>query len=175
MFATTMTGASTGLGGNYIVIDDPHKTKEESQSAEVKAQVAVYGDTFATRHDDKKQGVTVIVMQRINDNDLSAHVLATKEEGYVHLKIEAEATGRQVFSFPRSLREFTREPGDLLWESREGPFEIRRQKAVMGKWKSAARKRSWANGNTPRSTNRTRSRKAARSFSASGSAIASDA
>ena len=43
------------------------KTKEESTSADVKAQVAVYGDIFATRHDDKKQGVTVIVMQRIND------------------------------------------------------------------------------------------------------------
>ena len=35
MFATTMTGAGTGLGGNYIVIDDPHKTKEESTSADV--------------------------------------------------------------------------------------------------------------------------------------------
>src|ERR1700726_2626687 len=138
MFATTMTGAGTGLGGNYIVIDDPHKTKEESTSADVKAQVAVYGDTFSTRHDDKKQGVTVIVMQRINDNDLSSHVLATAEEEYVHLKIEAEATGRQVFSFPRSDRVFTREPGDLLWELREGPFEIRRQKAVMGRWKYAA-------------------------------------
>jgi predicted phage terminase large subunit-like protein len=138
MFATTMTGAGTGLGGNYIVIDDPHKTKEESTSADVKAQVAVYGDTFATRHDDKKQGVTVIVMQRINDLDLSAHVLATAEEEYVHLKIEAEATGHQVFSFPRSVRVFTREPGDLLWESREGPFEIRRQKAVMGRWKYSA-------------------------------------
>src|ERR1700681_3602499 len=138
MFATTMTGAGTGLGGNAIVIDDPHKTKEESTSAELKAQVAVYGDTFSTRHDDKKQGVTVIVMQRINDLDLSAHVLATAEEEYVHLKIEAEATAHQVFSFPRSPRVFTREPGDLLWESREGPIEIRRQKAVMGRWKYAA-------------------------------------
>src|SRR6195256_5119760 len=138
MFATTMTGAGTGLGGNYIVIDDPPKTKEESPSADVKGQGPVYGDTFSTRHDDKKQGVTVIVMQRINDNDLSAHVLATAEEEYVHLKIEAEATGHQVFSFPRSARVFTRKPGDLLWESREGPFEIKRQKAVMGKWKYAA-------------------------------------
>jgi predicted phage terminase large subunit-like protein len=138
MFATTMTGAGTGLGGNYIVIDDPHKTKEESTSADIKAQVAVYGDTFATRHDDKKQGVTVIVMQRINDLDLSAHVLATAEEEYVHLKIEAEATSHQVFSFPRSDRVFVREPSDLLWEKREGRFEIRRQKAVMGKWKYAA-------------------------------------
>jgi hypothetical protein len=63
-------------------------SREEPQSKEVESQVAAYGDTFATRHDDKKQ-----VMQRINDLDLSAHVLATAEEEYVHLKIEAEATG----------------------------------------------------------------------------------
>src|ERR1700704_5757792 len=47
MLATTMTGAGTGLGGNCLVIDDPHKTKEESTSADIKAQVAVYGDTFS--------------------------------------------------------------------------------------------------------------------------------
>jgi hypothetical protein len=55
--------------------------------------------------------IVTVVMQRINDNDLSAHVLATTEERYVHLKIEAEATGHQVFSFPRSPRIFTRKPG----------------------------------------------------------------
>src|SRR6202051_1859030 len=110
MLVTTMLDARTGLDDNYIVIDDPHKTREEPGSKEVESQVRAYGDTFATRHDDKKQSVTVIVMQRINDNDLSAHVLATAEEEYVHLKIEAEATGHQVFSFPRSPRVFTREP-----------------------------------------------------------------
>jgi predicted phage terminase large subunit-like protein len=138
MLATTMLGAGTGLGGNYIVIDDPHKTREEPQSKEVESQVAAYGDTFATRHDDKKQGVTVIVMQRINDNDLSAHVMKTIEEGYVHLKIEAEASEHRIIVFPRTGRIVTRNQGDLLWESREGPDEIRRQKAVMGRWKYAA-------------------------------------
>jgi len=117
---------------NCIVIDDPHKTREEPQSKEVESQVAAYGDTFATRHDNKKEGVTVIVMQRINDNDLSAHVMKTAEEEYVHLKIEAEATSHTTITFPRTGRIFTRNVGDLLWESREGPVEIRRQKAVMG-------------------------------------------
>jgi hypothetical protein len=44
----------------------------------------------------------VIVMQRVNDNDLSAHVLALKEEQYVHLKIEAEATSHTTITFPRT-------------------------------------------------------------------------
>src|SRR6202045_3960316 len=133
MLATTMSGAATGVGGSYIIIDDPHKTKEESISAEIQSQVRAYSDTFATRHDDKKQGVTVIVMQRINDNDLSAHVLKTKEEGYVHLKIEAEAPERKVIVYPRSGKILVREVGQLMWPGREGPTEIARMKAVMGK------------------------------------------
>src|ERR1700722_2647027 len=44
MLATTMSGAGTGLGGNYIVIDDPHKTKEISGSKDVESQVAAYGN-----------------------------------------------------------------------------------------------------------------------------------
>src|ERR1700737_3077525 len=94
------------------------------------------GQMFATTMTGAGGGLVgdYMVMQRINDLDLSAHVLATAEEEYVHLKIEAEATAHQVFSFPRSPRVFTREPGDLLWESREGPTEIARMKAVMGKW-----------------------------------------
>jgi len=131
MLATTMLGQGTGLGGNVIVLDDPHNAKEQSGSKDVEAQVRAYGDTFASRHDDKKQGATVIVMQRVNDNDLSAHVLALKEEHYVHLKIEAEATSHTTITFPRTGHILVREPQELLWPTREGPLEIARQKAVM--------------------------------------------
>jgi len=88
MLATTILGAATGVGGSYVVLDDPHKTKEESGSKEIEAQVRAYGDTFATRLDDKKQGAIVIVMQRFNDMT-SPHVMKTVEEHYVHLKIDA--------------------------------------------------------------------------------------
>ena len=55
MLATTMSGAAIGMGGSYVILDDPHKTKEESISTEIQSQVRAYSDTFATRHDDKKQ------------------------------------------------------------------------------------------------------------------------
>src|SRR6202162_1189171 len=57
MLATTMSGAATGVGGSYIIIDHPHKTKEESISAEINSKVRAYGHPSPTRHDDKKQGV----------------------------------------------------------------------------------------------------------------------
>src|SRR3984893_14305987 len=138
MLPTTMSGAAIGMGGSYVILDDPYKTKEEALGAEIQSQVRAYSDTFATRHDDKKQGVTVIVMQRINDNNLSAHVLATKEEAYVHLKIEAEAPERKIIVYPRSGKILVREAGQLMWPKREGPFEIARMKAVMGRWTYSA-------------------------------------
>ena len=40
ILTTMMLGAETGLDGNMLVIDDPHKTREEPQSKEVESQVA---------------------------------------------------------------------------------------------------------------------------------------
>src|SRR5258707_12408461 len=76
-------------------------------------------------------------MQRINDKDLSAHVLEN-DEGYVHLKLEAEGTASQIITFPRSGKIQTRNAGDLLWPQREGLAEIEKQKKSMGKWAYAA-------------------------------------
>jgi len=132
MRATTMSGSITGLGGSYLVIDDPHKVGEGGSGKEIETQISQYRNTFSSRHDNKKLGATVIVMQRINDKDLSAHVLEN-DEGYVHLKLEAEAPANKVITFLRSGKIQTRNAGDLLWPEREGPAEIEKQKKSMGK------------------------------------------
>jgi predicted phage terminase large subunit-like protein len=137
MRATTMGGSVTGLGGNYLVIDDPHKLGDGGSGKEIETQRSQYRHTFSSRHDNKKLGATVIVMQRISDKDLSAHVLEN-DEGYLHLKLEAEATANKIITFPRSGRIQTRNAGDLLWPAREGPAEIEKQKKSMGKWAYAA-------------------------------------
>jgi len=77
-------------------------------------------------------------MQRINDKDLSAHVLEN-DEGYVHLKLEAEAPANKIITFQRSGKIQTRNAGDLLWPEREGPGGDRKaKKKSMGKWAYAA-------------------------------------
>jgi predicted phage terminase large subunit-like protein len=136
MRATTMGGSLTGLGGNYLVIDDPHKLGDGGNSKEIETQVAQYQYSLSSRLDDKKRGRKVIVKQRINDKDLSAHVL--ENEDYVHVKLEAEAPAKKIITFPRSGRILTRNTGDLLWSEREGPAEIEKQKKSMGSWAYAA-------------------------------------
>jgi hypothetical protein len=59
MRATTMGGSITGLGGNYLVIDDPHKLGEGGSGKEIETQISQYRHTLSSRHDNKKLGATV--------------------------------------------------------------------------------------------------------------------
>jgi hypothetical protein len=60
-----------------------------------------------------------LVMQRINDKDLSAHVLAN-DEGYTQLKLEPRQP-RQKSSHLPSRAELTRHAREILWPERESP------------------------------------------------------
>jgi predicted phage terminase large subunit-like protein len=71
----------------------------------------------------------VVVMQRLHERDLSA---LCQDLGFTHVCLPAEAETRTEIRFPRSGRTFVREPGDLLWPTREGRDELDRQKLMLG-------------------------------------------
>jgi len=132
MVATGFNGSATGKGGDRIVIDDPINPREaRSLVARESANIA-FDRTFTTRLNDKRKGAIVLVMQRLDESDPSAHVL--KQGGYVHCCLPAEATSRTVIAFPMSGREVVREAGDLLWPEREGPKEIAQAKVQLGSY-----------------------------------------
>ncbi len=129
MVATSIGGTVTGKGGNRIVVDDPH-TPLAVESDAVRARVIEYFlRTLSTRLDDKQRGATVLVMQRLHAQDLTAVCL---DLGYTHLCLPAEAERRTIIDFPRSERIVTREMGDLLWPAREGPGEIAQRRIELG-------------------------------------------
>ena len=149
MFAVSIAGAAgLGAGGDAIVIDDPHNTKEAQSEAERKAGIETFRSTLSTRHNNKKLGVIVVIMQRLNELDLAGYILELG--GWEHLKIEGEFEQRRVYIFPRSQRQIIRESdhverlaadgrptariddGGLLWPAREGPEEIAERKLNLG-------------------------------------------
>lgn len=75
-FATS-TGSSTltGVGGDIIIIDDPlnpgmaHSKIERDNCNEWSAQ------TLSSRLDNKKEGITILVMQRLHENELTGYFL----------------------------------------------------------------------------------------------------
>jgi predicted phage terminase large subunit-like protein len=121
MFATTMTG-TTGFGGNFIVVDDPHNTAGAESEATRMESINFFDRTLTTRLNDKFRDVIVIVMQRLHIEDLTGHVL--KHGGWEHLCLQGVAEEAKTITFPTSGRIVTRNDGDLLWPEREGPKQI---------------------------------------------------
>ena len=126
----TGTG-STGQGGNRIIIDDPHNTKQSESEVQRKAAIDDFRQNLSTRLNRPREDAIVVVMQRLHAQDLTGWLLA-EELDFEHVVVQFEATERQVITLPRSGRQIVREQGDLLCPERMGREEAEIQKRGMG-------------------------------------------
>jgi len=99
--ATSVGGTLTGEGGNFLILDAPHNPAHMHSDTMRMQVLNWYEQVFASRLDDKQNGVIVLIMQRLHSNDLTRHLLE-KNSGWVHLNIPALAE-RTVF-FPSPIR-----------------------------------------------------------------------
>jgi predicted phage terminase large subunit-like protein len=129
MIATSIGGATTGKGGNRIVVDDPHNPMQAESDTQREAALTYFSRTLSTRLDNKNDDAIVVVMQRLHERDLAALCL---DLGFTHVCLPAEAEAPTRFVFPRSQRIYHRALGDVLWPAREGPAVLARQKVVLG-------------------------------------------
>ena len=76
-YATSVAGSVIGEGGNFLIVDDPHSAAGAALGRPAADGHATWFDqAFATRLNDKENGVIVVVMQRLHANDLTGHLLA---------------------------------------------------------------------------------------------------
>lgn len=98
--ATTITGKGIGLGANRVVVDDPIKPLEIH--SEVKCQLVLdwWDKTMSSRVEQFDTTTFLITHQRLKENDLSGHVLASGL-GWECLCIPMEyEANRIVYSLP---------------------------------------------------------------------------
>ncbi|MDE3016051.1 MAG: phage terminase large subunit [Pseudomonadota bacterium] len=126
--ATSVGGAATGEGGNFLIIDDPMNPAQAASHACRELVQSWFDHTFASRLDDKRKGVIVLVMQRLHTNDLTEYLLA--KGGWEHLCLPAVATRRAAYDFGRIKK--TREAGEALHQERENNTLIERAKIELG-------------------------------------------
>lgn len=132
MISTSTGGMATGQGGDRVVMDDPMNPLEAYSEAKRKTANEFFDFTLSTRLNNKEDGVFVLVMQRLHQNDMTGHVLS--ERGWVHVCIPGLAEVDERYVFPRSGRVVTRRPGELLWLEREGEEAIERVKTRLGSY-----------------------------------------
>lgn len=159
--ATSVGGVGTGEGGDFIVSDDINRADDALSIAARERAIHNWDQTLSTRGNNPATVCKVIIQQRIHENDLVGHVLAS-ERGYEALILPAEYESKRYFVpdkdnpnatkprdaiVPTSLQlanpklmdneggSGRKEDGDTLWPARFNTEELDKLKvelAVLG-------------------------------------------
>jgi predicted phage terminase large subunit-like protein len=127
--ATSVGSQITGEGADVLIMDDP-QTPSQANSPNLRKKVNEwFAGTFASRLNNKKRGVILLVSQRLHAKDLSDFLLS-KADLWQQVKIPAQAErdyNYQVGSFSYDYQE-----GCLMLPAREGIAELERIKLELG-------------------------------------------
>lgn len=118
--ATTVQGALTGLGGNYLILDDPCSAADVLSDVKRKNLNDWFRNTFLSRLNNKKNGVMIVIMQRLHEKDLTG--LLKEHNGWEVLSLPAIAEKDEKFVLSDG-RIVGRKAGEVLNPEHE-PLEI---------------------------------------------------
>lgn len=123
-------GSMTGKRGDRVAWDDPHSVEDAHSVAQLENANRVFRETLPTRLNNPDSSAIIIVMQRLNQKDISGEIISS-ELGYDHLCLPMEYEGPRAatsigFTDPRT------EPGELLFLARFPREVVERDKKVMG-------------------------------------------
>lgn len=130
MVATGIEGGLTGKGAHLMLIDDPYKNWEASQSPTVRKKVwDEYQATLRTRL--APGGAIVLIQTRWHEDDLSGHLLKLvgTEEGEEWFVLNLPAIAEEKDPMGRA-------PGAPLWPERFTAADLAATKRALGslKW-----------------------------------------
>lgn len=151
--STSVGGSLLGLGGDCLLVDDPHNTETEKvieTDADRKKVASWFQELRSTRLNDPKQSAIVLDMQRLHENDLSGVVLDGEDEEWLHYMVPMEfdeARRCTTIVLPQYEYDGVPQPwtdprtkdGELMWPERFGRREVDRMKGIMGPFNAAGR------------------------------------
>jgi predicted phage terminase large subunit-like protein len=165
--ATSVGGSLLGIGGDIVIIDDPHDTAGIESAADREAVLRFWQEISSTRLNNPKESAIVVVMQRLHEEDVSGKILSDSAEGeWEHYCIPAEFVsarccqtilgwtdprgldddGEPLLTFPdKRPRDddaaaiLEEREGALFWPERFGPAEIAALKSSLGPYMASGR------------------------------------
>src|SRR6202163_725033 len=136
--ATSVGGVLTGRGADIIIIDDPLKPDEALSETKRRAVNEWYDNTLLSRLNDKAQGIIIIIMQRLHQDDLVGHVLGQEDWDVVRFPAIAEEDEQYVIETLFGKTEFRRAQGEALHPAREPLATLARMRESMGEYNFAS-------------------------------------
>jgi predicted phage terminase large subunit-like protein len=149
--STSVGGMGTGEGGDVLVVDDPHNVLAAESDVVREEAWLWWTETMSSRLNNPNKGGKIVVMQRVNESDVSGHILAEQADEYCHLKIPmryevptVKVTVPGTYEMKEAPTEKTpnsfgwmdpREvEGELAWPSRFDASAVKKLEKAMGSY-----------------------------------------
>lgn len=91
-FTTSTGGTLTGIHAHQIIIDDPINPKQAASDVERNSANSFVTSTLSTRKIDKEITPTILIMQRLHEEDPTG-VMLSKNKKIKHINLPAEDNG----------------------------------------------------------------------------------
>lgn len=121
----------TGRRGDRVIWDDPHSAEDAHSPAALIEAERIFKETLPTRLVSPEHSAIVIVMQRLNENDVSGIILSD-DYGYEHLCLPMEYERNRHCKTSIGWEDWRKEEGELLFPDRFPAHVVERDKKLMG-------------------------------------------
>jgi predicted phage terminase large subunit-like protein len=125
--SVSIEGGVTGHGADYIIIDDPIEIKDCDNAKRLERVAELFDNEILTRLNSPKRGCIVVIAHRVNEDDLSGHLL--QQGGWKRLKLPLIATRTHTYELDDG-RVWQRRKGELLMPHAFGQRDIERLQAA---------------------------------------------
>ncbi|MEM0173588.1 MAG: hypothetical protein QXI16_03675, partial [Sulfolobaceae archaeon] len=93
-FTTSTGGTVIGVHAHQIIIDDPINTKQAASTVERNSANNFVISTLSSRKVDKEITPTILIMQRLHEDDPTGVMLSKKGKKIKHINLPAEDNGK---------------------------------------------------------------------------------
>jgi predicted phage terminase large subunit-like protein len=89
-YSTSVGATVTGFHGHVIIVDDPLNPEQAVSDRELATANRWMEQTLSTRKVDKAITPTILIMQRLHQDDPTGHILAKKKQNVKHICLPGE-------------------------------------------------------------------------------------
>jgi predicted phage terminase large subunit-like protein len=134
--STSVNGVLTGRGADIIILDDIIKPDDAISEAPRRGAIEWYRNSLLSRLNDKENGVIIIVMQRLHQEDLVGELLSSEPDRWEVLSLPAIAREDENYSFDTVFGQqiFRRRIGEPLHPERESLPVLGQIKQAIGEF-----------------------------------------
>ena len=111
-YSTSVKATATGFHGHIIIVDDPLNPEQAVSEKELATANRFMGQTLSTRKVEKSVTPTILIMQRLHQDDPSGHILNKKKKKIRHISLPGEIRNYKEQVHPKELIDYYE--GELL-------------------------------------------------------------